>query len=207
MAEKKQNAAVKGVVGEAVEQLFAQDGFLLEANAAERTIAARLAVYLELRFPKYHVNVEYNRHGLHPKRLNLPAYGGKKLILPDVVVHRQGHDENNLLVIQVKKETNNENRDYDRAVIAGMKRDYGYTFDPLLVGSTDTASTKGLTAELYSPNGSCCEKAGASLVSVLAQFDAVSCSLNFARGPKFSSTCSFGLWHATELGRIMSPLL
>ena len=89
-------------------------------------------MYLELRFPKYRVNVEYNRHGLHPKRLNLPSYGGEKLILPDVVVHRQGHDENNLLVIQVKKESNNESRDYDRAVIAGMKRDYGYTWGVLI---------------------------------------------------------------------------
>lgn len=132
MAEKKQNAAVKDAVGEAVEQLFAKEGFLLEANAAERTIVARLAMYLEPRFPEYHVNVEYNRHGLDPKRLNLPAYGGEKLILPDVVVHRQGHDENNLLVIQVKKETNNESRDYDRVVIAGMKQDYGYTWGVLI---------------------------------------------------------------------------
>jgi hypothetical protein len=132
LAEKKQNAAIKDVVGEAVEQLFAKEGFLLEANAAERTIAARLAVHLEPRFPGYHVNVEYNRQGLDPKRLNLPASGGEKLILPDVVVHRQGHDENNLPVIQVKKETNNESRDYDRAVIAGMKQDYGYTWGVLI---------------------------------------------------------------------------
>lgn len=117
----------RDLVEEAVQQLFAKDSFLLEANAAERAIAARLAVYLEARFPQHHVNVEYNRHGLHPKRLNLPGYGDEKLILPDVVVHRQGNDENNLLVIQIKKETNNESRDYDRAVLVGMMQDYGYT--------------------------------------------------------------------------------
>ena len=95
-------------------------------------LPARLAVYLEPHFPQHRVNVEYNRHGLRPKRLKLPAYGGEKLILPDVVVHRQGHDENNLLVIQVKKETNKESREYDRAVIAGMKQDYGYTWGVLI---------------------------------------------------------------------------
>ena len=68
-----------------------------------------------------------NRHGLDRKRLDLAAYGGEKLIVPDVVVHRQGHDEQNLLVIRVKKETNNESRDYDRAVIVEMKKDYGYS--------------------------------------------------------------------------------
>jgi hypothetical protein len=132
LTEKKKDASVKAVVGEAVEQLFAKEAFLLEADVAERTVAARLAVYLEPHFPQHQVNVEYNRHGLHPKRLKLPAYGGEKLILPDVVVHRQGHDENNLLVIQVKKETNNESREYDRAVIAGMKQDYGYMWGVLI---------------------------------------------------------------------------
>lgn len=132
MTEKKKDASVKAVVGEAVEELFAKDAFLLEADVAERTVAARLAVYLEPHFPQHHVNVEYNRHGLHPKRLKLPAYGGEKLILPDVVVHRQGHDENNLLVIQVKKETNNESREYDHAVITGMKQDYGYMWGVLI---------------------------------------------------------------------------
>lgn len=131
MAAENQDLSVRDAVEEAVQQLFAKDSFLLEADVAERAITAR-AIYLDAHFPEHRVNVEYNRHGLHPKRLNLPAYGGEKIIVPDVVVHRQGHDEKNLLVIQVKKETNNESRDYDRAVIAGMKRDYGYTWGVLI---------------------------------------------------------------------------
>lgn len=134
--------SVRDLVGRALEQLFAKDGFLLEANVAERTIAARLAVYLEPYFPQHDVNVEYNRHGILPKRLNLPAYGGGKLILPDVVVHRQANDENNLLVVQVKKETNNESRDYDRAVIAGLKQDYGYTWGVLIDLPAGPGATK-----------------------------------------------------------------
>jgi len=142
LTEKKKDASVKAVVGEAVEQLFAKDAFLLKADVAERTVAARLAVYLEPHFPQHHVNVEYNRHGLHPKRLKLPAYGGEKLILPDVVVHRQGHDENNLLVIQVKKETNNESREYDRAAYcrheAGLRLHVGcLDRPPCRAGSND----------------------------------------------------------------------
>lgn len=142
MAGDKQVASVKDIVAGAVDQLFAKDGFLLEANAGERTIVGRLVAYLEPHFPDHHINVDYNRHGLHPKRLDLPAYGGEKLIVPDVVVHRQGHDENNLLVIQVKKETNNESRDYDRAVIAGMKRDYGYVWGVLIDLPAGPGATK-----------------------------------------------------------------
>lgn len=142
MAAENQDLSVKDAVEEAVQQLFAKDSFLLEADVAERAITARLAIYLDPHFPEYRVNVEYNRHGLHPKRLDLPAYGGEKIIVPDVVVHRQGHDEKNLLVIQVKKETNNESRDYDRAVIAGMKRDYGYTWGVLIDLPTGPEATK-----------------------------------------------------------------
>lgn len=142
MADNKQVVSVKEVVIEAVAQLFEDDGFLLETDVAERAIAARLAVCLEPRFPNHHVNVEYNRHGILPKRLHLPEFGGKKLIVPDVVVHRQGHDEENLLVIQVKKETNHKSRDYDRAVIAGLKKDYGYAWGVLIDLPAGPGATK-----------------------------------------------------------------
>jgi hypothetical protein len=46
----------RDLVDEAVQQLIAKDSFLLETNAAERAIAARLAVYLEEHFLRHHVN-------------------------------------------------------------------------------------------------------------------------------------------------------
>jgi hypothetical protein len=116
-------------IGEALRLLLRDDGFLLEANVAERAIAARLAAYLMPHFPNHQVDVEYNRHGLVPKMVGLPANcrgGGEKLIFPDVIVHQRGHDNENLLVIQIKKETNHEPRDCDRAVIEAMKREFQY---------------------------------------------------------------------------------
>ena len=120
---------MENAVQDALRLLFAQDAYLLETNVQERTIAARLAHYLEPHFPDLAVDVEYNRHGLDPKKVELPAEcrgGGKKLILPDVIVHQRGHDRENLLVIQVKKETNQEPRFCDRAVIDAMQREFGY---------------------------------------------------------------------------------
>lgn len=142
MIERRKEASVKEIVTGVIAELFAKDGFLLEANVAERTIAARIATYLEGHFPNHQVNVEYNRHGLHPKRLNLPGFEGEKLILPDLVIHQQGHDNENVLVIQVKKETNKESREYDRAVIAAMQKDYGYTWGLLIDLPAGPGATK-----------------------------------------------------------------
>jgi hypothetical protein len=119
----------------ALQLLFANDAFLLEANVKERAIAAKLACYLALQFPEHDVDIEYNRHGLEPKRVNLPAHcrgGGDKLILPDVVIHRRGNDQHNVLVIQVKKQTNPEPRDCDRAIIEAMIQDFEYAHGLLI---------------------------------------------------------------------------
>lgn len=116
-------------VNEALRLLFAHDSFLLEADVAERSIAEKLARYLAPQFPNHHVDVEYNRHGVDPKRITLPAgfRGGiSKLFVPDIVVHQRGHDDKNLLAIQLKKETNRDPRAYDQAIIDAMKHEYRY---------------------------------------------------------------------------------
>lgn len=117
------------LIEDAIGRLFSDDAFLLETDVAERAIAARLAFYLAPQFPQHQVDVEYNRHGIEPKMVDLPEHcrgGGQRYIYPDIVIHQRGHDEDNLLVIQIKKETNREPRDCDRAVIEAMKREFRY---------------------------------------------------------------------------------
>ncbi len=131
MPRTNEHGSVKKAVEEALQLLFKNDSFLLEADAHERTIAAKLACYLALsaHFTKHQVDVEYNRHGLEPKAVDLSKYyrgGVKQRIFPDVIVHQRGHDDENLLVIQIKKETNPEPRDHDGAVIDAMKREFHY---------------------------------------------------------------------------------
>lgn len=114
---------------DALQLLIANDGFLLETDVHERTIVAMLARYLRPHFPVHHVDVEYNRHGLDRKMINLPDNcrgGGRKPIYPDVIVHQRGHDNENLLVIQLKKETNREPRICDRVIIEAMKDAFRY---------------------------------------------------------------------------------
>ena len=84
-------------VEEALRAFQQQDRYLLEHNLSERCIAARVAFHLQRSFPEYSVDVEYNRAGDVPKRLELPEEcansvddDGRALVVPDVIVHHRG---------------------------------------------------------------------------------------------------------------------
>jgi hypothetical protein len=119
----------------AVAMLYARDGRLLEYAAGERAVVAKLTAYLMPLFRGFDVDMEYNRHGLNPKDVDLPngcRGKGRQRIYPDIIVHRRGHDRANLLVVEVKKETNPEPRHCDRGKIEAMKREFGYRWGVLL---------------------------------------------------------------------------
>lgn len=121
--------AVKAGVHQALRSLYERDGGLLVRDVAERAVAGRLAVHLASAFPGRDVDVEYNRHGLDPKAVDLPheCGGAGQRIFPDVVVHRRGDDEANLLVVELKKTTNREPRECDRAKVVAMKAQLRYS--------------------------------------------------------------------------------
>jgi hypothetical protein len=129
-------SAVRAGVRGALRSLLTRDIDLLERNVAERAIAAKLAGYLAQRFRRHDVDVEYNRHGVDPKDVDLPRScrdRKKALIVPDIIVHRRGTDAENLLVIEMKKRTNRESRACDRAKIIAMKRELSYEHGALIV--------------------------------------------------------------------------
>lgn len=120
---------IKKRVSAALTRLVATDSTLLEHNASERAIAGALATHLGALFPDYHVDVEYNLHGLDRKALDLPPTcrgGGRRMVIPDIVVHRRGVDEHNLLAVEMKKETNKQSRDCDRSKLRGMLQQLHY---------------------------------------------------------------------------------
>ena len=121
----------KRSVKRAVESLLHDDGDLLQRNVGERTITGRLALHLAPLFPNHNVDPEYDRHGLDRKTLALPAIcctRGRRTrkVLPDVVVHLRGNDDDNLVAIELKKDSNSEPRFCDRAKLRGMRRQLGY---------------------------------------------------------------------------------
>jgi hypothetical protein len=89
--------------------LFKNDSFLLEADVHERSIAHKLAEYLQDEFPDWNVDCEYNKKGRDNKILDgIQECSEQKTtdrIYPDIIVHIRNTDEN-LLVIEIK--TNNQ---------------------------------------------------------------------------------------------------
>ncbi len=79
--------------------------------------------------------MEYNRHGLDPKAITLPPAcrrGARGLVVPDLVIHQRGSDQANLLVLEVKKQSDQSPAQCDHAKVSGLMKEFGYKFGALL---------------------------------------------------------------------------
>jgi hypothetical protein len=105
--------------------LFEHDYLLLDYDANERSITHKLGEHLAPFFRDnklLSVDCEYNRYERDPKYVDYPkatntADTDARTVYPDVIVHQRGKKENNLLVIEVKRSTNNASRDTDLAAV------------------------------------------------------------------------------------------
>ena len=135
---------VRQILEESLRELVKKDGHLFENDVNERTIAARLAIYLQPRFPEYSVDADYNRDGNRPKRLAVltrecDGYRNEKdesLAVPDLIVHRRGPGGPNLLVLEIKKTTNRDKGGCDRFRLLAFREQLGYTYGALIICET-----------------------------------------------------------------------
>ena len=109
------------------------DAYLLQKNINERTIAHKLATYLQYTFQEYHVDCEYNGNVLRDNgkkyidllKMELQELGLlrekeekidkeiiERLVYPDIVIHKRGVPEN-LCIIEIKKSTSQISSEYD----------------------------------------------------------------------------------------------
>jgi hypothetical protein len=136
---------------EALQEVAKSDRHLLEHDLSERCIASRLAMCLQKSFPEYFVDVEYNRTGASPKRLDLPEEcanyrnnNGEVLAVPDLIVHRRGLEGPNILVIEVKKTTNRDSRQCDRERVRAFRSQLGYRYGALIECETRQGHEPGI---------------------------------------------------------------
>ncbi len=134
---------IKNRLDEALRKLAKKDRYLLENDLSERCIASRLAMYLQMDFPVYSVDVEYNRKGDTTKKLRLPQECAKRrdergegLVMPNVIVHRRGPEGPNILVLEMKKTTNRSAPGCDRKRILALRDKLGYHYGALIVCET-----------------------------------------------------------------------
>ena len=139
---------VKTKILRAYRRVLANDAHLLTADANERSITHRFAIYIEHEFPEFNVDCEFNRKGLNPKRL--PSFGidlrsikkeGINLY-PDIIVHHRG-TETNFIAIEAKPSSKNvlcrkpQQCKCDRCKLRAYKADLGYVHTFYIVFPVD----------------------------------------------------------------------
>lgn len=142
-----QRARIEEAVNNAIEQLYEKDAYLLKRDVNERSISHKLACYLQqkLEHEGWDVDCEYNRHRDDPKRLNLSHLHPRSIdiediqattVYPDIIVHKRGTREN-LLVIEMKKNSTEQGRARDYEKLRAFKRELGYQHTLFLDISTE----------------------------------------------------------------------
>ena len=102
----------------ALRDFYAHETFLFEKDLGERTITHRFAVHLERQFSGWTVDCNYDRLGErtlplpHGTIISTDDHLGKS-IYPDVVVH-QREIPNNLLTVEIRKESNHTALEHDK---------------------------------------------------------------------------------------------
>jgi len=134
---------IKQKVENSLKKLRRNDWFLIHADTNERTISHKLAEYLqeEFPYPNWNVDCEYNRHFMDIKKVAVPAKPDvgwddieAKTVYPDIIVHRRNSDDANLLVIEVKKSSNQSGHQFDIHKLAAFTKDeYRYRFGLFLI--------------------------------------------------------------------------
>lgn len=147
--------------------MLVRDRSLLERNLSERSIAHRLAVYLNETFPLFNIDCEYNGDVdslVLRKILEIPPEIMEELavrsindnntynVYPDIVVHERETNERNHLVIEVKKTNSYQKlREYDLIKLKEFTSQYKYNLGIYLELGTGRAT--GAFEILYFQNG------------------------------------------------------
>jgi len=140
---------IEKIVNCCLKELRGLDKYLLDKKVNERTITHKLAEYLQQHFPEFNVDCEYNRYLGYRKRIrnerdrdiNISNLSYDKLakliwenreadtLYPDIIIHQRGIQENNLLVIEVKKSSNPDDGEFDKKKIKElMQQPFNYKF-------------------------------------------------------------------------------
>ena len=98
----------------ALDELYEKDSYLLEHDVHERTIVFRFGHYLQNlmdatgEFQYFNLDFEYNRNGRQPKRIPTNPRNGA---FPDLIIHRRGSNQYNLLIMEFKPPWNTDTED------------------------------------------------------------------------------------------------
>src|SRR3972149_9080445 len=136
---------INHALSSAIRSLIERDFHLLSVDVSERCLTHRLALYLTQGLSDYDVDCEYNRDGFDVKRLALSERPARDddveavTVFPDIVVHRRGNNEHNLLVIEMKKYGARTAPDYDIQKLKAFRSELRYNFAAHVIIGVDRA--------------------------------------------------------------------
>jgi hypothetical protein len=142
---------VEEIIGYAIQQLQKNDADLLEINVSERAVMFHLGRYIREKTPaKFDVDCEYNRHFKNPKQLwylkNELDVPQECSVFPDILIHRRNSDEDNILVMELKKI--GEDLEADKRKLKAFKvAPYSYAFAVQVVINNHKAEAASLDYE------------------------------------------------------------
>lgn len=161
---------------EAIAQLMEREKDILERGLNELNLNGHLAKYLTPLFPEYTVDPEYNGDKIKPndrKSLDIakkrlieigiePNEANNYLLTPDIIIHTRNINEENLAVIEIKKDSNSKkNKEFDLLKLEHMTIDYSGNHYNYKVGVALVFGTKkntGLYEIIYFQNGRITER-------------------------------------------------
>ncbi len=123
-------AVLEKLINSALDELYEKDEYLVTHRALEQACVFRFGHYLqnlmdaEDCFKNYNLDLEYNRNGPTGKRTSSRRGQGAK---PDLIIHKRGSNEYNLLIIEFKRGTLISNGDVQKVKeFMDPKGDYKY---------------------------------------------------------------------------------
>ena len=122
--------------------LYDKDKYLLEHKVHEQAIVFRFALYFENFVNSlgkdYNLDVEYNKNMDNPKRIRANENGKK----PDLIIHKRGSNECNLLIIEFKSYWNrNYQEDYRKIKEFCKSEEYHYQYGVCIILGREKADT------------------------------------------------------------------
>lgn len=169
---------VKSKLHEALSSLRRNDLYILEKDGSERSIAHCLATYLAVLFPQHDVDCEYNvniesdsgRKEIDMLRYELEQFNRRighrrsfdfeddtyysVSVYPDIIVHKRGRNDANLIVLELKKSTTNIGSGFDelklkRYTVANFPRSLRYTFGVFIDIPTGADHNRSFQVKLF----------------------------------------------------------
>lgn len=123
------------LVTKSLQTLYEKDCEIISNHTNERAIVFRFGIYFNneveknklnyLNYLNYKVDIEYNRNIEEPKRLK-----SEKIVIPDLILHKRGSNDNNLLVIEFKTFWNSNQEEDTKKIenFCNSKGEYKYRY-------------------------------------------------------------------------------